>query len=318
MSAPDLTDLLRGRGIEAATVVPLLGGEKNRSWLVEAAAGRRFVARCYSQSTAAEVEYELHAIEFLAQRGFPTPAPLRGRDGSLWSLIDGHPAALFEHADGEHPAGLMDVYFSADLPLGRTAAGLAGRMHMLSSNKAFPGRRTDRRDPLHVIAAFLDSPYADLPELGEAVARLVAQHQKMTAVYANPSGLRRGLVHNDISAHNLLLDPDTGTVTALLDFDDCISSFQLYDLGRIAETWGRSSDRHADMKSVQALIAAYHEARPMTDREAELAVDMIATYAAATGAGVLTNMLRNGTQVQDPRDSHSMLFFLDIYTDTRH
>ena len=56
----------------------------------------------------------------------------------------------------------------------------------------------------------------------------------------------------------------------------------------------------------------------MTDREAELAVDMIATYAAATGAGVLTNMLRNGTQVQDPRDSHSMLFFLDIYTDTRH
>jgi Ser/Thr protein kinase RdoA (MazF antagonist) len=312
MSAPDLTDLLRDRGVESATVVPLLGGEKNRSWLVEATDGRRFVARCYSGSTVAEVEYELHATEFLAQRSFPTPAPIRSRDRSLWHLIDGRPAALFEHATGEHLADLTDGYFSADLSRGRDAAALAAQMHVLSSDQAFPGRRTNRRDPLHQIATFLDSPYANVSALEEAVVRLVAQHEMMTGIYAEPDGLRQGLVHNDISAHNLLLDKTTGSITALLDFDDCITSFQLYDLGRIAETWGRDTARHADMSRIQELIAAYHATRPMTDRERELAVAMIATYAAATGVEVLTNMLRQGAQIQDPRDSHSMLFFLDI------
>src|SRR5262245_61584374 len=101
MSTPDLADLLRDRGVESATIRPLPGGEKNRTWLVEAVAGKRFVARWYSRSTVEEVEYELHATEFLAERGFPTPAPLRGRDGSPWQLIDGHPTALFQYASGE-------------------------------------------------------------------------------------------------------------------------------------------------------------------------------------------------------------------------
>ncbi len=312
MRTPDLTDLLRDRDVEADTMVPLLGGEKNRTWLVHDVAGRRFVARSYRHRTEVEVEYELHATEFLAQQGFPTPAPVRARDRSLWRLVDGQPAALFDHAAGEHPSGLTDEYFSADLSLGRRAAALAGQLHLLATGQVFPGRRTDLLDPLHRIASFLDSPYAAMPALEEAVARLAVQHEKMTAIYARPAGLRQGLVHNDISANNLLLDQRTGSVTALLDFDDCLTAFQLYDLGRIAEVWGRDTDRHADLSRIQELIAAYHATRPLTDREGELAVDMIATYAAATGVGVLTNMLRNGADVQDPRDSYSMLFFLDL------
>ena len=134
----------------------------------------------------------------------------------------------------------------------------------------------------------------------------------MADVYANPTGLRQGLVHNDISAVNLLLDEATGDITALIDFDDCMTSFQLYDLGRIAETWGRTPDRHADLSRIQVLISSYDATRPLTDREAELAVDLIATYAAATGVDILTNMLRAGADVRSPTDGYSMLFFLDL------
>ena len=313
MDRSDLTAFLRDRGVDSAGVEVLPGGEKNQNWLVRSAGDRRFVVRRYSTSTAAEVEYELHATAFLSRQGFPTPAPVRTLDGSFWTLLDDRPAALFTFAEGEHPAGLTDDgYVSPDLGLGRQAAALAGRIHALSAGQAFPGRRAAHRDPLSRIRRFLDSPYAGLPVLGEAVARLHAQLDKMTAVYADPRGLRQGLVHNDISAVNLLLDPSTGEISALLDFDDCITSFQLYDLGRIAETWGRDSDRHANLDRIRALVEAYHLARPLTDRERELAVDLIATYAAATGVDVLTNMLRNGGEVSSPYDSHSMLFFLDL------
>jgi Ser/Thr protein kinase RdoA (MazF antagonist) len=307
MSASDLTDFLRGRGLDPVHVVPLLGGEKNRSWLIDDA----FVARSYSTSTSAEVEYELRATEFLAQRGFPTPAPVRATDGSLWGTIDDRPAALFTYAAGAHPTGLMDGYFSADLRLGRKAAGLAARMHGLTADQSFPGRQTTRLDPLERIQTFLRSPDADLPVLRQATRHLTALQEKVADVYANPAGLRQGLVHNDISAVNLLLD-QSGDITALIDFDDCMTSFQLYDLGRIAETWGRTADRHADLTRIKELIEAYDATRPLTDREAELAVDLIAAYAAATGVDILTNMLRAGADVQSPADSYSMLFFLDL------
>lgn len=115
-----------------------------------------------------------------------------------------------------------------------------------------------------------------------------------------------------VTAANLLLDPATGEVTAVLDFDDCLTTFQLYDLGPIADVWGRDTELNADLARIEELIATYHAVRPLTDREAELAVDLIATHAAATGVGVLTNLLSKGGQVQDPRDSHSMRFFLDL------
>ncbi|MEV4265928.1 phosphotransferase [Kribbella sp. NPDC049584] len=307
MSASDLTGFLRGRGVDAVSVVPLVGGEKNRSWLVDGA----FVARSYSSSTPAEVEYELQATEFLAQRGFPTPAPVRASDGSLWGTMDDRPAALFTYAAGAHPTGLLDGYFSADLRLGRDAAELAAQLHVLAADQSFDGAKTTRLDPLQRVETFLRSPYADLPVLREATRRLTALEEKLADVYTNPSGLRRGLVHNDISAVNLLLD-EAGEITALIDFDDCMTSFQLYDLGRIAETWVRAPDRHADLTRIKELIEAYDATRRLTDREAELAVDLIAAYAAATGVDILTNMLRAGAHVQSPADSHSMLFFLDL------
>ncbi|MFC6158531.1 phosphotransferase [Kribbella jiaozuonensis] len=303
MGASDLTDFLRGWGLDALDVVPLLGGEKNRSWLVDGA----FVARSYSSSTAAEVEYELAATEFLARRGFPTPAPIAADDGSLWGWIDDRPAALFAYAAGTHPTDLIDGYFSPDLQLGRAAAALAAQLHTLTADQTFPGQRTTRLDPLERIQRFLRSPYADLPVLRDATHHLTVLQEKIAAVYANPAGLRQGLVHNDISAVNLLLD-QTGDITALIDFDDCMTSFQLYDLGRIAETWARTPDHHADPTRIHQLIDAYAATRPLTTRESDLALDFIATYTAATGADYLTNL----PHVDSPTDSYSMLFFLDL------
>src|SRR5690349_82832 len=113
-----LIDFLRGRGVDAVNVVPLLGGEKNRSWLVDGS----FVARSYSTSTPAEVASALQATEFLAQQGSPTPTPVRADDGSLWGTMDDRPAAPFTYPAGAHPTDLIDGYFSADLRLGRDAA----------------------------------------------------------------------------------------------------------------------------------------------------------------------------------------------------
>lgn len=316
MCVVDVCALVRSWGVDPVTVTPLLDGEKNQNWMVVSATGQRMVIRRYSSSTIPEVEYELHATEFLAQHGFRTPLPLRTKDGALWDVADGRPVAIFEYVVGNHPPEMADEFWSSDFSLGCEAAALAGQLHASSWHRSFPGRRTSQRDPLHRIARFLSGPYSEAAFLQETVGELIAQYEKMAAVYANTVGLPQGLVHNDISAHNLLLD-SSGRIAGLIDFDDCITSFLLYDLGRIAETWGRDINRHADLDRIQQIIAAYDRVRPLTEREGSLAVDFIATYAAATGVDVLTNMLRQGRNVEDPRESYSMLLFLDIRTDAR-
>lgn len=119
-------------------------------------------------------------------------------------------------------------------------------------------------------------------------------------------------MHNDISRQNLLIDPSTGGITALLDFDDCIESFLLYDLGRIAETCGTATPGLSDPAAINHLIAAYSNLRPLSDREAALAIDFLGTYAAATGVHVLSNKLRSGAAVLDPSESHPMALFLEL------
>jgi Ser/Thr protein kinase RdoA (MazF antagonist) len=277
--------------------------------LVESAGGQHYVVRLYTTAAPAEVQYELAAVALLASRGFPTPAPEPAGDGSLAGKAAGRPAAVFRFAAGRHPAGLGTRY-RQDLELGLQAAGLAGRLHQLSRGVSLPGARTDRLDPLRRIGAFLDSAAASEPALADAVGALSGLRGRLTELY-RADGLPRGLVHNDISAHNLLLDP-AGSVAALIDFDDCVTSFLLYDLGRIVEVWGCGPDGRVDPARVDRLIGAYSAQRPLTGEEEIHARWLIAAYAGATGAGYLTGMIRAGAPVSGPHDSTAMSVALQL------
>jgi homoserine kinase type II len=217
----------------------LTAGQNNVTSLVNSTAGDRYIVRQYTTAVAAEVEYELAAVEYLSVRGFPTPAPVRARDGSLVGQIGARPAGVFQFVFGNHPADL-GTPFRQDLELGLRAAALAGQLHQLIRDMDFPGYRTGRLDPLSRINTYLNSPLAVLSVLAEATESLARLSTTLTELYSAGT-LPRGLVHNDISAHNFLLD-SAKSVAALIDFDDCMDSFLLYDLGRIVEVWGSGPD----------------------------------------------------------------------------
>jgi Ser/Thr protein kinase RdoA (MazF antagonist) len=102
----------------------------------------------------------------------------------------------------------------------------------------------------------------DLSALAEAIKLIASLRTTVTEIYAT-AALPRGLVHNDISARKLLLDA-AGSVTAVLDFDDCMTSFLLFDLGRIIEVWGSGTDGNIDLGRVSQLIDAYNSERAIT------------------------------------------------------
>jgi Ser/Thr protein kinase RdoA (MazF antagonist) len=305
----DVRALLAARAIQPKAVSRLTAGQKNVTSLVESTAGDRYVVRQYTTAVAAEVEYELAAVEYLSARGVPTPPPVRARDGSLVGHVGSRPAGVFQFVFGSHPADL-GTPFRQDLELGLRAAALAGQLHQLTWDIGFPGYRSGRLDPLRRINDFLNSPLAALPVLAEATESLARLSATLSEFYSAGT-LPRGLVHNDISAHNLLLD-SAKSVAALIDFDDCMDSFLMYDLGRIVEVWGSGPDGRIDPARINQLVDGYSRERTLTTEEKRNVNSLLAAYAAATGVSYLAGKAEQGGTLISPADSNAMSVALQM------
>jgi Ser/Thr protein kinase RdoA (MazF antagonist) len=127
--------------------------------------------------------------------------------------------------------------------------------------------------------------------------------------------LPRGLVHNDVNERNVLVDA-RGRFVALLDFDDCVDSFRLYDVCSLIATWGLDAHRLLDVVRAGELVAAYHRHRPITAAEAEALPDLLACYLGAAGAEVVGNLWRGNAFTAGVTDSYSARTFLGLCRDT--
>lgn len=289
----------------------LEGGEVNDNWKLTSPDGPSWVLRQYGQTAdPAELDCELAAVDALAQRGFPTPVPKAVAE-ERWQLIDDRPTALFDFVDGRHPQQRSGGYGSLDLELGRAAAGLAARMHLLLADVSLPGQRSPGRDPLHRVDGFLAGDTVERAVFGDLIMPLREIRGRVAALHDDHELLPTGLIHNDISPPNLLLDED-GSVAALLDFDDSAQAFLGYELGPIISNFGKDDNRRIDLNRVAALIAAYDEVRPLSAAERRAVPDLLAIQAGAEGIGVITNWLNTGRVVADPMESYSAQQFLDL------
>lgn len=309
------TAFLSARGIDvaAAVVTRLTGGEVNENWRIDVAGGQSWVLRHYQRtSEPAEIDCELAAVDALARAGFPTPAPVlaSGDQGQFWKMVEGRPAAVFAFAGGRHPVEREGGYGSTDLDLGLRSAQLLGRMHLALAGKTLPGRRAPGRDPWRRVAAFLGSDMTHEPAFARLLDPLRDVQERLAPVYAEPTGMPCGLIHNDVGPTNLLLD-DGGAIVALLDFDDSAQTFLAYELGAITGNFGKDEQRRLDVSRLAHLVNAYEAVRPLSPRERALLPDLLAVGAAAEGIDVLTNWLRGSAAVVT-EDSYSALAFLEL------
>jgi homoserine kinase type II len=306
-------DFFQDRRLDARTltVQKLASGEINENWRIDAPNRRQaWVLRHYARTTEAqELDCELAAVDALARAGFPTPAPIpatRTWDPTtrLWEMVDDRPAALFSFSAGAHPPVRPGGYGSTDIVLGERVAQLAARLHATLSRIALPGRRRPERDPWRRISAFLASDLPQHPAFAELTGLLRDVHERLGPIYSTPSGLPRGLIHNDLQPLNLLID-DGGEIIALLDFDDCAQTFLAYDVASVVSSFGKDDNRWPDGNRISRLIAAYETVRPFTDLERRVLPDLLIAHAGSEAITVIGKWIALGRANIDPMDSYS-------------
>jgi homoserine kinase type II len=200
-----------------AAVTPTEHGTNNRTLRVSAG-DRRWCLRISQNLTLAQARAEHRLLARLARAGLPfaVPAPVALPDGGTVADTPDGPATLCEWIAGVPP----DLGQEAALErFGRAAA-------QLSAALAGVAPRDTPRD-------WGDGPLAALPDMAALGRDLTAAGldagragvlrdgtDRAVAAWAGIAGrLPVQVVHADLAASNVLVSPDTGAVTGVLDFE---------------------------------------------------------------------------------------------------
>jgi Ser/Thr protein kinase RdoA (MazF antagonist) len=221
--------------VGGADVVPLSGGYSGETFLVTGA-GEQAVLRLYARRPQrAAVDQAL--LERL--RGLlPVPRVLEAV--TVPGGADRPPFLLLEALPGDR----LDVVLpAADEPLRRRLGeAVAGVLVLLATERmpragmfVDPGLEpapfpAGAGDQLSFLEAHLGAPwFAALPAAERSGLRAVARQARAAAAETG----RIALVHGDFNPKNLLVDPATGGVTGVLDWEFAYAGAPLADLGNL-------------------------------------------------------------------------------------
>lgn len=230
MSEPTGPDLL------AAGLVPLAGGWSGETFLAEVA-GERSVVRIYAARGRGPQAPDVDAAVLRLVRGLvPVPEVLEVRPG-----VDAAPGLLVTAwMPGERGDLLLPRLDDPDLAslgarVGRIAADLAG-MPQLRAGELVDGElRVRAWDP--DLPAYVDQCLAARPDW--SAAELSALRDVAAAAQDRLDAMGRTcLVHGDLNPKNILVDPGTLEVTAVVDWEYAHAGLPTADLGNLLR-WDR-------------------------------------------------------------------------------
>jgi homoserine kinase type II len=251
VSEGELAGWLRNYSVGGLTnFEPIKAGIENTNYFVTTTQGR-YVLTLFERLPADELPFYLHLMAHLARHGIPCPAPIADLSDQYLGSLKGKPAALVTRLAGR---SLEEPSPSHCEELG----ALLARMHL--AGRSYSAYLENPRGPkwwrfaAREVLPFLDSQKGTLLE-----RELAYQAQQRFP------DLPRGPVHADLFRDNTLWKD--GRICGVVDFYfagvDCL----LYDIAVCVNDWCLEADHAVDRGRVQALLAAYHAARPLTALE---------------------------------------------------
>ena len=218
----------------------LVGGLTNRNYRVRVD-GQDAILRCPPPGTlppgVCDVGRECRLLRLIA------PAfPLAPRSVALVEdeAAIGVPFHVLEMRSGIGIHGSGCGQLTAVLTAERVVEGMAGTLaalHQLRPPDAFgrPGDFVARTTEGWIARAERSAP-------GHSAVKQIAQALRASVP---AEALRPALLHNDLKPDNLLFDPGTGAVTAVLDWEMATVGHRLFDLATTLSYWAEPDDGDA-------------------------------------------------------------------------
>ena len=197
-------------------------------------------------------------LDLCANAGLPVAPVRRDAIGNLQASWHGKPTLLTPKLPGSHPQAPTTIQAAA---LGAATA----KLHLATRNPNFPTPNHPRDESWLVRMANAASVQltADAGRLLErALLRVISLLRGDDLAH-----LSVGIIHGDLFRDNVLFDGDR--LTGLLDFHHASKGWLIYDLAVIANDWCSNHEGSLNEGQANALLAAYHDRRPLSQAEIE-------------------------------------------------
>jgi len=227
----------------------LIKNRENAVFEVKAADGNRAALRLHRpgyQSDAA-IRSELIWSQKLAKAGMHLPCPIAARDGDLVSRVvpAGRMASIVTWIEGVPLGddGIVEEWGEAmQLQLFAALGAELAQLHRLSDGLEF--HREFERGRLDIDGLLGDTPnwgrFWENPALSANEQNLLLNtRQHLRGVFEQLEDADFGLIHADALSENVLA---VGETVTLIDFDDGVFGFRLYELGvAMSQVWDRNN-----------------------------------------------------------------------------
>jgi len=239
---------------DAVSFKGIAEGVENSNYLLETRRGR-YILTIYERRVRAEdLPFFLSLMQWLANSGYPSAAPIADRAGNMLKRLRGKPAALIGFLPG----------LSARRPSVaqcREAGEGLGWLHVAS--QGFTGRRTNELGQARwapMTARLAPAANSLKPGLGPVIEADVVQ---LAARW--PVGLPEGVVHADYFPDNVFFD--AGRFAGTIDFYFAAWDALAYDIGVALNAWCFEPEGSFNVTAARAFVDGYQRRRPLTDAE---------------------------------------------------
>ena len=269
INAPALDALLRNYGL-AGSAVEHISSSENGIFRLRPTAGPARILRVHrvGYRTRETIKSELLWIEALRREaGLSTPVPIESQQGSVVSNVEtslgSAPCVLFEELPGcEPPEQELPVWF-------RRLGTLCARIHSHSLSWSPPAGfvRPVLEWQALVGPRALWGKWSDAPGLNSSSAAILTRTLERLFERVEHYGMgpdRFGLIHGDLRLQNLLVH---GNDVHVIDFDDCGTSWFLYDL---ATATSLIEDLPSTPELVDNWVSGYVTHRPLSREHIEM------------------------------------------------
>lgn len=250
----DLGALLEFQGISE--------GVSNTNFRVVTEAGAYVLTLFEAVTPEADLPYFMDLTRYLAEAGYPAPAPIADRAGQVLRPLNGRTAALIAWLPGAWPR-------DPDLATVAACARALARMHRVC--EGFSGRRANSMGPEAWARLAERSQTRAKGPLADLLADLDQERGYLQRVWS--LDLPTGTLHGDYFPDNVLMTPD-GSVGGVIDFYYACTDRLAYDLAIALNAWGFTPGGQPLPDVQQTFLSAYAAERPLTEAERSALPDL--------------------------------------------
>jgi len=225
-------------------------GVTNTNYAVETTADN-FILTLYEHHSESALDYILGLQHHLATRDVACAAPVLDNEGLLYSTLNQRSAAIIHRIPGiirKTPTAHHCALIGAEM----------ARFHLAGSDYLAKRNNPCGLDWYVAMAKKL------APVLNHADRQLL--HEEIEIYLQYPfTALPQGAIHADLFHDNALFDGVK--LGGIIDFDYACLGTLIYDVAVVMNDWCLLTDGQLDPLRMEALLQAYHQVRPLDNKE---------------------------------------------------